>query len=507
MLIAARSEASGALMDIRVLAPALRAARGFMRRLGGDMDVLREVRHTNLVSVMQFDKNAGAVVYEAVPGSTLTQLLWAQGPLELPASLVLLEDCISGLEALHNVGVLHRNLTPELVVIETTGAVLLRDAGLSAPDAATGLLAEQQPYRAPELLAGGAPTAASDLYAATAVFVESLGGRASKSAMRAELRPLLSEGMSKDLSKRAATLDNFRRELDDYARATIGESWRKDGRALLMVAAAAHATRAVAAGSPSDPPEDAMNDASAAVAALRSPAPRDLRVWGGVGALCFAVLLAGLVLLRGVSGPSGFASGFFPSNGLPFFGIGSSPSASPSQGAVPAPTATASTNPGTVVAPVTGPTSLTGGPRPTVGPTPTPSPALLSQVITFTSTPPSGAAYAGSYLPVAQPGASGNPVLFSSLSTGVCKSVVGNTFDFVGVGSCLIQASEAGNSRYNSATSSQSFTVVQASQNIVFTSQSNNPTYNGPPYTVRPQRQGVRSHSQRRIQTAPALFR
>jgi serine/threonine protein kinase len=487
MMIAARSEASGALVDIRFLTPALKTAGAFMRRLAGDMGVLREVRHTNLVSVMQFDKRAGAVVYEAVPGSTLTQLLWAQGPLELPASLVLLEDCISGLEALHNVGVLHRNLTPDSVVIETTGAVLLRDAGLSAPDAATSLLAEQQPYRAPELLAGGAPTPASDLYAATAVFVESLGGRASKSAMRAELRPLLSEGMSKDPSKRATTLDNFRRELDDYARATIGESWRKDGRALLVVAAAAHATRAtreLAAGSPPDPPAEAMNDASAAVAALRSPAPRDLRVWGGVAALCFAVLLAGLVLLRGVSGPSGFASGFFPSNFLPFIPA-SSPSVSPSQGAVPAPTSTATINPGTVVAPIVGPTTNpTGGPRPTVGPTPTPNPGLLSQVITFTSTPPSGAAYGGSYLPAAQPGASGNPVLLTSLSTGVCKSVVGNTFDFVGVGNCLIQASEAGNSRYNSATSAQSFAVGQASQKIVFTSQPNNATYNGPPYTV-----------------------
>jgi serine/threonine protein kinase len=485
VLIAARSEASGALVDIRILAPALKTARALMRRVGGDMGVLREVRHTNLVSVMQFDKRAGAVVYEAVPGSTLTQLLWARGPLELPASLVLLEDCISGLEALHNAGVLHRNLTPDSVVVETTGAVLLRDAGLSAPDAATDVLAEQQPYRAPEVLAGGAPTAASDLYAATAVFVESLGGRASKSAMRAELRPLLSEGMSKDPSKRAATLDNFRRELDDYARATIGESWRKDGRALLVVAAAAHATRALAAGSPSDPPAEAMNDASAAVAALQSPAPRDLRVWGGVAALCFAVLLAGLVLLRGVSGPSGFASGFFPSNFLPFIPV-SSPSVSPSQGAGPAPTSTASVNPGAVVAPIVGPTTNpTGGPRPTVGPTPTPNPALLSQVITFTSTPPSGAAYGGSYLPAAQRGASGNPVLFNSLSTGVCKSVVGNTFDFVGVGSCLIQASVAGNSRYNSATSAQSFTVSQASQKIVFNTQPSNPTYNGPSYTVQ----------------------
>ena len=109
---------------------------------------------------------------------------------------------------------------------------------------------------------------------------------------------------------------------------------------------------------------------------------------------------------------------------------------------------------------------------------------LLSQVITFTSNAPSNAVYGGSYLPVAQGGASGNPVLFTSVSTGVCKSVVGSTFDFVGVGSCLIQASEAGNSRYNSATSAQSFTVGQASQKIVFTSQPSNPTYNGPSYTV-----------------------
>src|SRR5580704_18403671 len=82
-LIAARSEASGALVDIKALAPALTSSRAFMRRLEGDMEALREVRHTNLVSVMQFDKHAGAIVYESLPGSTLTQLLDGHGPLEL----------------------------------------------------------------------------------------------------------------------------------------------------------------------------------------------------------------------------------------------------------------------------------------------------------------------------------------------------------------------------------------------------------------------------------------
>ena len=180
-----------------------------MRRLGGAMNTLRELRHTNLVSVMHFDRRAAAVVYEAVPGSTLTQLLEGQGQLELAASLVLLEDCISGLQALHNTGVVHGNLTTDAVVVETTGAVLLRDAGLSPSEPAAGLPLEQRPFLAPELIAGAARSAATDLYAATAVFVESIGGRASKAAVRKDLRPLLSQGMARDPSKRSATLDNF----------------------------------------------------------------------------------------------------------------------------------------------------------------------------------------------------------------------------------------------------------------------------------------------------------
>jgi serine/threonine protein kinase len=129
VLMAARSEVSEALVDIRVLSPALLTDRAFVRHLGKDMSVLREVRHTNLVSVMDFDKRVGAVIYESVPGSSLEQVLKGQGPLELVASLVVLDDCAAGLEALHNVGILHGNVTPQAVVIETTGAVLLRYAG------------------------------------------------------------------------------------------------------------------------------------------------------------------------------------------------------------------------------------------------------------------------------------------------------------------------------------------------------------------------------------------
>jgi serine/threonine protein kinase len=478
VLIAARSDASHALVDVRVLAPALREDRAFMRRLGHDMDILREVRHTNLVSVMYFDKKVGAVVYEAVPGSTLTQLVAGQGPLELAASLVLLEDTISGLEALHKAGVVHGNLTADSVVVETTGAVLLRDAGTAPPHSETGLLAEQQPYIAPEVLAGASPTTASDLYAATAVFLQSLGGRASKTGVRADLRSLLNEGMAKDPSERA-TFGAFRRELDDYARATFGETWRKDGRALLTAAAAAQASRAIRLSSPSDNPTDGADAALAAVAVLRSPAPPDSRIAWGVGMLGFVALLAVVVLLRGLAGGGGTGTGplnpgFF--NPLPVFGATSSPS--PSNPSVEPGSSPSTADPGTTPPNLLDPIST---PRPTGDPkpTPTPNPGLLSQRITWTSPRPSGSTYGQTYQASAYGGGSGNPVVFSSLNTLVCSAVGATTFDFNGVGTCYIQASQAGNSRYNPTANPISFLVGKASQTITFTSEPDSPTYGG----------------------------
>jgi hypothetical protein len=456
-----------------------------MRRLGHDMDVLREVRHTNLVSVMSFDKKVGAVVYEAVRGSTLSQLVAGQDPLQLAASLVLLEDTISGLEALQNAGVVHGNLTADSVVLETTGAVLLRDAGTWAPHG-TGLPAEQQPYAAPEVLAGASPTPASDLYAATAVFLESVGGRASKLGMRTDLRSLLNEGMAKNPSERSATFSAFRRELDDYARATFGESWRKDGRALLITAAAAKASRAIRVSSPSDSLTESGDEAVAAVAILRSPAPRHPRVLWGAGMLGFAVLLVAVILVRGLSAGESPASALFgPFNGISsIIGGHATPSPSPSAAGPPPTSGTAApgtTGPNPIVDP-TSPTGSTPDPSGAPGPTPKPNPGLHSQTITFTSLRPTGATYGGSYTASAA-SSSGYPVVLTSLNKLVCTAGGGNTFDFIGVGTCYLQASQAGNSLYNPAANTQSFLVGKATQTIDITSSPSNPTYGGS-YTV-----------------------
>ena len=105
------------------------------------------------------------------------------------------------------------------------------------------------------------------------------------------------------------------------------------------------------------------------------------------------------------------------------------------------------------------------------------------QAISFTSTAPTNAVYGGSLSLSATGGGSGNPVVFSSATPVVC-GVSGSTASFSGLGTCTIDADQAGNADYLAApTATQSFSVSQAPQVITFTSSPSNPAYLGT-YTV-----------------------
>ena len=92
----------------------------------------------------------------------------------------------------------------------------------------------------------------------------------------------------------------------------------------------------------------------------------------------------------------------------------------------------------------------------------------VAQVIAFTSIAPSSAVVGGpTYAVSAMGGASGNPVTFSSAAPTVC-TIVGSTVSFVGTGSCVIDANQAGNTNYDAASQvSQSFAVGKGTATIV----------------------------------------
>ena len=100
------------------------------------------------------------------------------------------------------------------------------------------------------------------------------------------------------------------------------------------------------------------------------------------------------------------------------------------------------------------------------------SKSITPQRITFTSTPPSPAVVGGTYTPTAKGGASGNPVIFSvdPSAKGSC-AISGGRASFVAVGTCVIDANQAGNASHEAATQvQQSFELDPGTQTITFTS-------------------------------------
>jgi hypothetical protein len=96
----------------------------------------------------------------------------------------------------------------------------------------------------------------------------------------------------------------------------------------------------------------------------------------------------------------------------------------------------------------------------------------LAQSITFTSDTPTDAAVGGSYTAAADGGGSTQPVTFTidADSTDAC-AISGATVSFTGVGTCTVDADQAGDLRYAAAAQQQqSFEVAKAAQTITFTS-------------------------------------
>lgn len=122
-----------------------------------------------------------ALTMELLTGETLAARLQDRGPLPWPEALDLLRQIAAALDAAHAAGVCHCDLKASNVILTPQRAVVT-DFGLArsawAQDSGLDSCVRGTPkYMAPEVLEGGPPTAASDLYALGMVAHQVLTGR------------------------------------------------------------------------------------------------------------------------------------------------------------------------------------------------------------------------------------------------------------------------------------------------------------------------------------------
>ena len=194
----------------------------------------------------------------------------------------------AGLAAAHDLGVIHRDLKPDNVMIDGRGKARITDFGLATlvDDVAARGFAGTPAYMAPEQLRGEAATPRSDLYALGVVLFEMFTGR------RLFEGATLEEIVAKRASAKTPSVSSVVREIDPAVERVIVRCLEDDPTARPPSA------RAVMASLPGGDP------LAAALAAGETPSPEMVAAAGAVGDLrpavawtAFAIVVASLIAI------------------------------------------------------------------------------------------------------------------------------------------------------------------------------------------------------------------
>ena len=157
------------------------------KRFCDEVALLRSCVHPNIVRYVEAYQEAGGelcLVTEFLEGEDLRSRLRKSGPLTPKHVIALTRPICDALDYLHGRGVVHRDLTPENILVSGRFPAVvprLLDFGLAwsagPREARTGATLAMTPlYAAPECLAGGRATPASDLYSLGVILYEALSG-------------------------------------------------------------------------------------------------------------------------------------------------------------------------------------------------------------------------------------------------------------------------------------------------------------------------------------------
>jgi hypothetical protein len=171
---------------VKLLTPSLGADQAFSRRLLAEARAVAALNHPHITSVYDFGVHCAAdgqwtpyLVMELLDGELLSDML-RRGPLSWRQAVTICGELASALQAAHDHGIVHRDVTPANVMLTSTGVKVL-DFGISAvigdkQTSANGDVFGTPAYLAPERLIRGEVTAAADVYAAGLLLYECLAG-------------------------------------------------------------------------------------------------------------------------------------------------------------------------------------------------------------------------------------------------------------------------------------------------------------------------------------------
>src|SRR3954471_11712555 len=177
----------GRVIAVKVLRAAMLTDPEFAARFYGEARMMAAFRHPGVVEVYDYagadeadEEQVAYLVMAYVEGEPLSTRV-KQGPMSVTETMSIVAQAADALHAAHEVGVVHRDVKPGNLIVRPTGAVVLVDFGVARSAAVTSVtqlnaIVGTALYMAPEQVAKGKVTAATDIYALGAVAYHCIAG-------------------------------------------------------------------------------------------------------------------------------------------------------------------------------------------------------------------------------------------------------------------------------------------------------------------------------------------
>jgi len=173
------------VVALKVLPPSISSDIAFAKRFEREARFAASLSHPNIVAIYAVGKHEDVryIAMEYIKGKTLTALIREAGRLSVARALEITLQAADALLAAHKVGMVHRDVKPDNIMIDESGRVKVMDFGLArgihsgTQLTADGAVLGTPRYMSPEQCEGLKPDHRSDIYSLGVVLFEMLTGR------------------------------------------------------------------------------------------------------------------------------------------------------------------------------------------------------------------------------------------------------------------------------------------------------------------------------------------
>ena len=173
------------VVAIKVLSPDWESDdQQLLTRFKREINLNRKIKHPNVARIHDFGMSGDFpfITMEYVPGTDLRSLIQRDGRIPPTTAISILRQIALGSEAAHKLGIIHRDLKSQNVMVEDSGAVAILDFGLARGKQSITLTLDSvmvgtPHYMSPEQALGRPTDARSDVYSIGVMGYEMLTGK------------------------------------------------------------------------------------------------------------------------------------------------------------------------------------------------------------------------------------------------------------------------------------------------------------------------------------------